>query len=330
MREGLVLIVDDDPLIREVLRRTLEGHGYEVALAESVKEAWANLSWDDFDLVLTDLQMPEESGMTLLREIKQRLPQLPVVMITAYGTMDVVIEALRNGANDFLTKPHKPRELLDIVAREIARYRFYKSPRDEAPAAVQLEQVEIDEIDSLLANVRARTAARCVLLVNAQGSVIAIKGSTSGLNVGAMGRLVVENAALASTMVGGGDVAFRLHFHEGDRYSICSGQVVPEISLLVVFGQGVRLGTVLHYIRAAAADLEPVLTGALARMARGPLPLPVVSSDGSASAADSLPPEMDEQLTELFSFKELLDSGDVDEALLATLEMQFADLWDSG
>lgn len=324
MREGLVLVVDDDPLIREVLRRTLEGHGYEVVLAESVKEAWSSLSWDDFDLVLTDLQMPEESGMTLLRDIKHRLPQLPVVMITGYGTMDVVIDALRNGANDFLVKPHKPRELLDIVKREIAHYRQAQPEYGAGAPRLQFEAMEADEIDGLLANLRAVIDARCALLVETGGAVVAAKGATSDLNFAALGALVAENTVVTSMLAVGKENPFRLHFHEGEQYSIFSEQVVPGVSLLIIFEQGVRLGAVLHYTKVTVPKLALILASAEARLLKNSPGAETQLSNDEPSSTD-----IDDQLLELFSFEEILNSGTLDEDVLDSLEMQFSDLWGS-
>jgi len=327
MAKGCVLIVDDDLLLRELLCHTLEGRGYVTASAGSAAEAWAYLLEHDMDLVITDVQMPGQNGLTLLRDIKARFPGLPVVIITAYGTMDLVIEALRNGANDFLNKPYKLPVLLDIVAREIAQYRPYSSLRERVLAVPYLKRADIDAIDNLLANIRAGIQARGVLLVDTRGTLIVTKGAVSDCSLEMIRRLVAENVSLGASSTSGGTGSFRLHFHEGDAYSICSGQVTSDISLLVVFGQEVRLGIVLYYVKAAMDELAAILTHTTEPASRG-------SSSSPSALAETTPPgeppadDLARGPRALPSFDGLLDNTALDEELLSMLEAQFAELLD--
>lgn len=338
--KGTVLIVDDDSLIRSVLRRTLERHDYAVETASNVAEALAILSHCLCDLVLTDLQMPGESGMDLVQAIKQRSVQTPVVMLTGYGTMDVVVEALRSGVNDFLTKPPKPKELLSVVDREVERYRQSLPPGVADNVSLHLDVAQVDEIDRRLATLRAEINARCVVLIEGNGSVITAKGAIADLNIAALGALVAGNFAATSgiaSLVGESD-AFRLNFHEGEQYSVYSGQVVPGVLLMVVFGQDARLGAVRYYTKRAMAELSTLVAGSLVSAEDGQMATPVslpaaggvqdeFSSVDDTSPAHEVMWDAGDDTGELFSFEELLNSGVLDDDVMASLETQLDGLW---
>jgi DNA-binding NtrC family response regulator len=108
-----VLVVDDEAPIREMLQRGLfEIGGYSVEVAQNGKEAVEKIEKEIFDLVLTDVKMPEMDGMELLRMIKGTRPEVPVIMMTAYGSIETAVEAMKVGANDYITKPVNFDELL--------------------------------------------------------------------------------------------------------------------------------------------------------------------------------------------------------------------------
>ncbi|OCC14639.1 Response regulator of zinc sigma-54-dependent two-component system [Dissulfuribacter thermophilus] len=114
-----ILIVDDDPAIRDGCAQVLRRRGYECMEAETGKEALKLLDESDFDIVLVDLKMPDINGLDLISNIRQRDTLIPIVMITAYGTIQNAVEAMRLGANDFLPKPFDPEELLMVVQRTL-------------------------------------------------------------------------------------------------------------------------------------------------------------------------------------------------------------------
>lgn len=116
MHEAKILIVDDEQLICDSLVRELSQEGYHVTGAANGKEAVKRLQNEHYDLVLTDLVMPELDGIELLREIKQTAPETSVIIFTGYGDMHSVIEALRLGAADYLLKPCDTGELLFRVS----------------------------------------------------------------------------------------------------------------------------------------------------------------------------------------------------------------------
>jgi two-component system response regulator FlrC len=112
-----VLIVEDDAALREALRDTLELSGYEVAEANDGAAALRLLEHKRVGIVVSDVQMKPMDGEQLLREVKQRWPHLPVLLMTAYGVIERAVEAMRVGAANYLPKPFEPEALVSEVAR---------------------------------------------------------------------------------------------------------------------------------------------------------------------------------------------------------------------
>ncbi len=118
-----ILIVDDEAEIRESLQTLLELEGYRVDAADTGEDGLARLASDPFDLVLLDLALPGKNGMEVLEEIRERDPQLAVIMITAYGTVENAVNAMRGGAANFIQKPWDNEKLLADVRAAVARCR---------------------------------------------------------------------------------------------------------------------------------------------------------------------------------------------------------------
>ena len=122
-RKRKVLIVDDDPAMLESFDMLLQSWSFDVLQAGDAKEAKELVDRHDPDIVITDVVMPEISGLELLRDLKAGNPQRPVLLITARGSIDMAVEAIKQGARDFLTKPvtdfTKLKALLDDAEREI-------------------------------------------------------------------------------------------------------------------------------------------------------------------------------------------------------------------
>ncbi len=124
--QARVLIADDEASLRKVLASSLRKEGYEVASAKSGEEALELLeasgdpdTGDPFHLVITDLKMGGLDGMALLQRINKRYKDLPVVVLTAHGTVDLAVQALKLGAFDFITKPYDREEFLQIVRKAL-------------------------------------------------------------------------------------------------------------------------------------------------------------------------------------------------------------------
>ena len=132
-RGETILVVDDDRAFRVAARTMLEDDGYTVILARGGEEALLRLGEQPVDLVLTDLMMEQMSGLTLLAQLRARSPELPVIMVTGFGSIQTAIEAMRLGAADYVTKPHnndelliKIRRTLDIRGRTVSCNRFVR------------------------------------------------------------------------------------------------------------------------------------------------------------------------------------------------------------
>src|SRR3970040_1707944 len=122
--KGSILIVDDEEAIRESLETLLELEGYGVTLAEDARAGLDALGHAAFDLVLLDLNLPDRSGLEVVEEIRQTDKETPVILLTAYGSVENAVAAIKRGANDFFTKPWNNDKLLIELDRTIAQRRL--------------------------------------------------------------------------------------------------------------------------------------------------------------------------------------------------------------
>src|SRR5438034_6021767 len=127
MSKGSILVVDDESEIREGLELLLRGEGYGVSSAETGESGLEKLEQHPYDLLLLDVSLPDRNGLDMLKEIHRRDPQLSIVLITAYGSIDMARAAFKNGAMDYITKPWSNDELLAQVAQAVESRRL----RDE-------------------------------------------------------------------------------------------------------------------------------------------------------------------------------------------------------
>ena len=135
--DASILVVDDDAVARDLLVESLKLEGYQVEAAADGEEAIARGRAKRFDLVLTDIRMGDVDGLTVLREFKQGSPDTSIVLLTAFGSMQGAIEAIRQGAYDYLAKPFKKEEIKLVVRRSLEHSRLvrenaqYKEERRE-------------------------------------------------------------------------------------------------------------------------------------------------------------------------------------------------------
>src|SRR5229473_570413 len=127
MSKGSILVVDDESEIREGLEILLKSEGYGVSSADTGESGLAKLEQHPFDLLLLDVSLPDRNGLDILKEIHRRDPQLSIVLITAYGSIEMARAAFKNGAMDYITKPWSNDELLAQVAQAVESRRL----RDE-------------------------------------------------------------------------------------------------------------------------------------------------------------------------------------------------------
>lgn len=136
MLKKRVLVIDDEPDIRELLSITLEQMGLEVVTAARLAKARKLLENEDFDLCLTDMKMPDGNGLELVEMVQLIKPQLPIAMITAFGNMEIAIEALKKGAFDFISKPLELMRLRSVVQSALELDSASEEPNTEEFALI--------------------------------------------------------------------------------------------------------------------------------------------------------------------------------------------------
>jgi two-component system response regulator AtoC len=139
-----LLVVDDDPVTIDLLKEVLSKEGYEVSTALSGEEAIRRGMGNHFDIVITDVRMGEKDGMEVLRFLKKNTPDTTVIMITAFGSIETAIEAIREGAYDYISKPFKLDEIKFTIQRALEQRRLIqenKFYRQELLEKYQFENV---------------------------------------------------------------------------------------------------------------------------------------------------------------------------------------------
>ena len=136
-----ILVVDDDPDIRRILHDRLESLGYRIVTAQNGQEALEKVAQEEPDLMFLDLQMPQMDGMQVLKRLKDH-SELPVIVITAFGTIEKAVEAMKEGAFDFITKPFTP-DHLDLVIKKALECRALKQENLYLQGEVNAPYLEI-------------------------------------------------------------------------------------------------------------------------------------------------------------------------------------------
>lgn len=175
-----ILVVDDEPGTRQVLRGHLARRGYEVAVAANADAAIKALAGDRFDLIITDLVMQNGNGSALMAHVERQCPDTAIIVITAYGTLDSAIEALRRGAADYVQKPFELELISLAVSRVLERQRLAREViyrADQLGVLAEITQainanLDIKEIYKTL----ARKASRIVELDNMTLSLLTSDG----------------------------------------------------------------------------------------------------------------------------------------------------------
>ena len=130
LTRGRILVIDDEADIRESLQTLLDLEGYSVHLADCATEGLRKIEAGIYDLILLDLMMPDRSGLDLLGDIRARDIETPVFLITAYGSVEVAVQALKSGANDYFSKPWDNEKLVLEIDRQIAGARLERENRE--------------------------------------------------------------------------------------------------------------------------------------------------------------------------------------------------------
>jgi DNA-binding NtrC family response regulator len=140
-----ILIVDDEKNIRMTLSQSLESLGVEMDVAGSGEEALAKLKERDFGVILLDIRMPGMDGMEVLRQVREVRPDIRIIMITAYGTIESAVEAMKLGAADFLQKPFDPEEIRELVSRVMNREKLDERKEGDYSFCVELAKRSIGD-----------------------------------------------------------------------------------------------------------------------------------------------------------------------------------------
>ena len=168
-----ILVVDDELGIREGCRRALTPYGFEVEVAENGPTGLRELREGRFDVLLLDVMMPGMSGLEVLRQARKLDPDLICIIITGYATVELAVQAIREGAHGFITKPFTSELLLQVINRELERrqlrreterlHRLEEEARELARAKAELEQLETIESRFMLTMVHILRAPVAVL-----------------------------------------------------------------------------------------------------------------------------------------------------------------------
>jgi DNA-binding response OmpR family regulator len=145
MKRKSILIVDDEKNIRLTLSQALEVLEVDIDMAENGEEALAKLKEKEFSLILLDLRMPGISGMEVLRQVREIRPDILVIIITAHGTVESAIEAMKLGACDFLQKPFVPDEIRELVSRVMDREKIDEQKTLDYDSSIELAKRSINK-----------------------------------------------------------------------------------------------------------------------------------------------------------------------------------------
>lgn len=164
---GRIIVVDDDEYVLDSTATLLRLSGFEVAAVNSANKALAKIAKERFNLVLTDVNMPEVTGIELLRSIRQQDEELPVVLMTAYAELNIAVAAVKEGAFDLIIKPYSPAHLIHAIEKGI---RFGQLRELEKNYKIELEETvakRTSELADALTQLRAVSEETIVRLTNA-------------------------------------------------------------------------------------------------------------------------------------------------------------------
>ena len=174
-----ILLIDDDEGLRESLTLVLAAEGYEVTGASDGNAALAKVEACTYDVILCDLRMPGVDGMDLLPRLRELLPQAPIVMMSAFGTEELALEAMNRGAADYLAKPFQPSEALFTLRKARERERLQRTnhllQRDVVRAVGERPIVATsDAMIQVLETTERAAAFKSTVLVTGGGLLVAI------------------------------------------------------------------------------------------------------------------------------------------------------------
>lgn len=138
MSNSRILIVDDEKNLRLTMTMCLEPLGYEIGTADNGEDALRQLDNQEFDLILLDIRLPGMDGLDVLRRVVKQHPDILIVMVSAHGTVESAVEAMKLGAVDFIQKPFTPHELRTIVQQVLDRQQLEETQAINYDSSIQL------------------------------------------------------------------------------------------------------------------------------------------------------------------------------------------------
>lgn len=187
-----ILIVDDEPAIVESLRAVVEAAGYATLAAGTARECTEVFARQPCDLVLLDLMLPDRTGLEVLTDIVAVRPDTPVLMLTAYGSIETAVEATRRGAANFLTKPWNNRQLLLEIEQQLARKRL-----ETENARLRDELGQADSVNDLIGKSEAITSVLVMIHQVARTTSTVLVTGESGTGKELVARAIHRNSARA-------------------------------------------------------------------------------------------------------------------------------------
>ena len=120
-----ILVIDDEPVVLNSCRKVLEEDGFDVYLVPSADEALKAMKKEGYDLLLVDVKMPKHDGIYLMQKVKEKWPDVPIIVMSGYPTTDTITDGAKMGAEAFIAKPFTPDELLESIRQVIQKEEYH-------------------------------------------------------------------------------------------------------------------------------------------------------------------------------------------------------------
>ena len=120
-----ILVIDDEPVVLNSCRKVLEEDGFDVYLVPSADEALKAMKKEGYDLLLVDVKMPKHDGIYLMQKVKEKWPDVPIIVMSGYPTPDTITDGAKMGADAFIAKPFTPDELLETIRQVIQKEEYH-------------------------------------------------------------------------------------------------------------------------------------------------------------------------------------------------------------
>ena len=223
-----ILVVDDDPYVLESISGLLEGYGYSVITTEQADHALSLLKDDGINVVLTDIRMPEISGIALLEKIHLVSPEMPVILMTAYAELDVAVNAIKQGAFDFITKPYSPEYLMHTIEKAIKYHGLTQMERDYKKTLEETVRLRTQELSDALAMVKNMSKE----IITRLTAVAEYRDTDTGAHISRIG-LYTKKMAEVLKMPSGfiEEVAFASPMHDIGKIGIADNILLKPSSL---------------------------------------------------------------------------------------------------